>query len=1031
MASYQHLRQHTQPRFESPAKVFAKLKAKVQREMCAYERTSTTSDPRCQVGHKRAGVSSWVADGLRENERFGSYRREMQPLTISPTSSPQKSCGRSCSDLGSRPVVLLSPLVNRGRGHAPRKTTARETAHMFEPRFSVRDSDVTTRNNTQPVLEENGSPVKSSAGVYTPMRNRLRKRAGDSNNVSCLAKGLCGDVQAKKPSSASFQDESHNDARLQALVPDGETFTVRTRNHLAAPPSAVKKRCFVALEQIPSMSPAKTFAFMKERESRRKQQQEVQGIGVGARRAPDRGHFHRLKNALFADHNADEAECKAFPRVPGTVVPFDRSGVEPPSSPSDTDLSVTPAVPPQRVIEDPLILNSPQVSIPKKNEPVFKRNRGIKPIKFPSESVIYLERWHLMKGTKGLYVEGIHREEGIQWNSNIVVDRVSTRVLKTVSGRVYILVGKMALLVETGFPKWLLKRFAHGFPANWKKLYEKFLSESKKETTRNRERGATAKPKSEASVSHSVKRHQKNPVKTPDSCLPASSSSSKVSRSGRLIKAPLEYWKGGRVTLDSQMNVTIHECYEPSIIYPEVTKPASAGAFRKPACAYLPRSGGLKQSDKASEEKTTAPLRKVKAPVQRRNKAKVIPERKPCHSPKASRDALTSSEEHYDINTRSRQRHSAAPRKQSKPEKSSARREHEKKKPSLRLSDNMKSPDISVREKTPTGESSNEDLIIRRKRWSKRGHGDNGDKLRPSRISEESETDLRRRTRDAAQKPAKHKRRERTKPVNKSTRSATERKGNATIPPERDDDKWTEAEITRLQEAVGSYPKHINGYWEKVARSVGTRSAEECYSQHTSQETSRTPAKRAKKKNVEAPKPPVTAYPVISARVGTLKRKQQVRHFLETMPRENVEDVFSSEYMQSKRFEIPSMCPSEDHDFAMSDLEPTTPMSNVFPEAKTPQCLHITPRMMGSPNRSNDDKYVFQLQKRMKMNRFNVCKPAPPTKSFSPTPSVKRTLRRCVNTENDNFVVWEMFPGNNGALPESGEEEDFYFSDND
>lgn len=81
--------------------------------------------------------------------------------------------------------------------------------------------------------------------------------------------------------------------------------------------------------------------------------------------------------------------------------------------------------------------------------------------------------------------------------------------------------------------------------------------------------------------------------------------------------------------------------------------------------------------------------------------------------------------------------------------------------------------------------------------------------------------------------------------------------------------------------------------------------------------------------------------------------------------------------------------------------------------------------------------------------------------SLTPTPSVKRTMRRCGNIgrfpeiscyhyisfvtwvllfnticlsfslENDTFVVWEMFPGNDGALSESLEEEDFYFSDND
>lgn len=42
------------------------------------------------------------------------------------------------------------------------------------------------------------------------------------------------------------------------------------------------------------------------------------------------------------------------------------------------------------------------------------------------------------------------REENIPWNSNIIVDRVSNYVLKTVSGKVYILVGKMNLDVDVG-----------------------------------------------------------------------------------------------------------------------------------------------------------------------------------------------------------------------------------------------------------------------------------------------------------------------------------------------------------------------------------------------------------------------------------------------------------------------------------------------------------------------------------------------------------------------------------------------------
>lgn len=38
-------------------------------------------------------------------------------------------------------------------------------------------------------------------------------------------------------------------------------------------------------------------------------------------------------------------------------------------------------------------------------------------------------------------------------------------------------------------------------------------------------------------------------------------SDTKVSRSGRLLKPPLEFWKGARVIVDSDMNVTIQDSY--------------------------------------------------------------------------------------------------------------------------------------------------------------------------------------------------------------------------------------------------------------------------------------------------------------------------------------------------------------------------------------------------------------------------------------------------------------------------------------
>lgn len=50
------------------------------------------------------------------------------------------------------------------------------------------------------------------------------------------------------------------------------------------------------------------------------------------------------------------------------------------------------------------------------------------------------------------YLSFPSREDGIPWNSNIIVERVSNNAVKTVSGRVYILVGKMNKSYDTGKP---------------------------------------------------------------------------------------------------------------------------------------------------------------------------------------------------------------------------------------------------------------------------------------------------------------------------------------------------------------------------------------------------------------------------------------------------------------------------------------------------------------------------------------------------------------------------------------------------
>lgn len=86
----------------------------------------------------------------------------------------------------------------------------------------------------------------------------------------------------------------------------------------------------------------------------------------------------------------DEMRESAFESVPESVVSANRSRVESADSQSDTDPSEDvriPGVPSQPVLlEDPLVLNTPRISIPKKHDAVFKRNKWPQRATFPSVS---------------------------------------------------------------------------------------------------------------------------------------------------------------------------------------------------------------------------------------------------------------------------------------------------------------------------------------------------------------------------------------------------------------------------------------------------------------------------------------------------------------------------------------------------------------------------------------------------------------------------------------------------------------------
>ncbi|XP_045865820.1 mis18-binding protein 1 isoform X2 [Meles meles] len=253
------------------------------------------------------------------------------------------------------------------------------------------------------------------------------------------------------------------------------------------------------------------------------------------------------------------------------------------------------------------------------------------------------------------------------------------------------------------------------------------------------------------------------------------------------------------------------------------------------------------------------------------------------------------------------------------------------------------------------------------------------------------------------------------------------------------DEEWNEKELQKLHCAFVSLPKHKPGFWSDVAMAVGSRSAEECqrkYMEDPREKGSQKPVTKKKTvspkgqngKIVDADKKQIIK---ITAKVGTLKRKQQMRDFLEQLPKDDHDDFFSTTPLQNQRVLLPSFQDSAEEDDILPSMDknPTTPSSVVFPLAKTPQCQHVSPGMLASINRNDCDKYVFRMQKKHRSKGGIVwgnIKKKVETDFLTPI-SKKETL---FNKElGENSGIGKLFTNAMESLDE--EDKDYYFSNSD
>lgn len=222
MAAYQRMFQHTTSSVESPAKIFAKLKSKVDREAsCGKDGVYTCKDLLGKVKEKHGAEfksprkrtdRNWITDELNENDC------EARALTISPMASPQTKFGYCHPDWSSKPAEDALCVGERGHGCTPRKGGFLESTVKSQPFYiasrteslteapQLRDGfDVIHRTQQQKIqeaenewlVEEVRAPLTPSSSVFSPMRSKLRKRKLESwglHNEPCPV----GEPQAAK-----------------------------------------------------------------------------------------------------------------------------------------------------------------------------------------------------------------------------------------------------------------------------------------------------------------------------------------------------------------------------------------------------------------------------------------------------------------------------------------------------------------------------------------------------------------------------------------------------------------------------------------------------------------------------------------------------------------------------------------------------------------------------------------------------------------------------------------------------------------
>ncbi|XP_062378850.1 mis18-binding protein 1 [Sardina pilchardus] len=1046
--------------------------------------------------------------------------------TACEDSSPDLTCalsciadnGRaSCMETSINPAVTALRATGFGKCESPVKIFARMKAkvsnHNTPFKSTVVHEDRMPRHRilrddmdfNMMEIEQNPSSVDDTdAFTLSPPNSPGESPTSEGNDCESDAgfHGGHGNVKVMGRSTPAERSDSVEPVVADASADESPTACGSSKSE------CTPNGCFVLLEKLAVMqSPAKIFALMKKEERRplkpnvlyqtSEKQENVKAIEPFMELPMDETHIHNSVDVACSDRSVFAGQRENVRKTPLPRLAKGKRGV----------LSSQACAPAQ--LDDSVLLGSPRLAIPQKqrvNSDLESNSENQDPRMIEG---IQLKNWILKLSDSKLFVDGQRVDNKTPWHSNSIVERIASNVLKTVSGSTYILVGNMSTKLQSGLPQWFLKKFLFGFPQMWKQYLNTYLKESK--GLNHNESQESFKPSKRKKLPLKVTKPEKpvTPKFTYETPPERSrGDSQKLSRSGRVIKPPLEYWRGGRVVVDKDLNVTVLEDY--SI----VQAPMNSEAQEKPR-----QKRGKKQSIvtlketcpsmSSQDEKETKLIRKAKpyrrprwqtdeTPSQKqKNSTFVMPQTQGQHPNeriqqgalrRSSRRSASASpptdgtdtdtpafQNDGEGQTQRRRRHGRPPNRQvavwsdqtdtdtqavhmEGEFQTKRRRPGRTPRHQSAICSDSTDTDAQAVHKDGEGQAKprrqvrppkqlllNTEEPVRRSSRSR-------SKTRSSSVTSPSPSDTEQQVMGPPKSRARRGRRKNKLPAAddsaadisnedfmpdrgsvKQKRKPKGKKGTKTDNTEEvDDSQWTDQEKQKLHKAISSLPKYSPTFWVNVALEVGTRSPEECQEQYSAQQQNSHTKSRQKKQ----PKPieePVKEMPQITAKAGTLRRKQQIRNVLDHIPKDDHDDIFTSSPMQKRLKKLPTFSDCGDGDPLGQLANPQTPSSssNMFVGVKTPKCLHISPGMFPSIDRNDNDKYVFHFQNKMKKGKGRGTQANTKSdKNCAPSPSVKQTEKTRV-AEDDSFVVWEMFSQKEApSLPnEESEEEDYYFSD--